>query len=109
MSAEFTPGPWRYGYKDGSGRCASNVYEESGGYIFSQSRSKTTRQPVVRGGCLEGHIPYGVLKEADAYLIAAAPEMYALLVEARGLFPARYYDFKTRIDAVLAKARGEQP
>jgi len=52
--------------------------------------------------------------EANAQLIAAAPDMYASLEEARGTIQALidegytgHVDQRGRIDAALAKARGE--
>jgi hypothetical protein len=47
-------------------------------------------------------------KDADARLIAAAPEMAALLAEAIAWQPERSWaDFNRRAATVLARARGE--
>jgi hypothetical protein len=53
------------------------------------------------------------LSEADAALIAAAPDLYATLAEIRQWMDAEMgaWDAKfiAQIDALLSRARGEQP
>ena len=48
-----------------------------------------------------------VYTEADANLIAAAPEMYELLEELLEVIPQSQYRDKGIIEKLLAKARGE--
>jgi hypothetical protein len=48
-----------------------------------------------------------VYTEADANLIAAAPEMYELLEELLEVMPQSQYRDKGIIEKLLAKARGE--
>jgi hypothetical protein len=48
-----------------------------------------------------------VYTEADANLIAAAPEMYELLEELSEVMPQSQYRDKGIIEELLAKARGE--
>ncbi len=64
MSAEFTPGPWSVGGGTSEHR---DIEAENGTFVvYGFARDNT-----------------GVLKEADARLIAAAPDLYAALKAAR--------------------------
>ena len=61
----YTPGPWRVGFEDGTG----GVDEDGGAWIIGEDE-----EVVVAGGSHEG-LKYGVPEEANARLIAMAPEL----------------------------------
>src|SRR4051812_2815030 len=72
MSEEkHTPGPWTIGYTDGSGAL---IDDSNGAYVVGPWMSGL----VIRGGEKEG-IPCGVLREQDARLIAASPDLLAAI------------------------------
>lgn len=84
--SDFTPGPWRIGFSDGSGSGpelphGTGYDARSGACITSTAIADRV---VVFGGDNEG-CPVGVVGlnaaelQANARLIAAAPEMFALL------------------------------
>lgn len=89
METKFTKGPWHV--KDGVVVCCG----DSGGY----SRVAYA---------YSGHsIPYTSEILSNAHIIAAAPEMYEILIQLQiggGLGIARH----RQIEKLLAKARGEQ-
>lgn len=62
---QYTPGPWRIGFEDGTGW----MDDEDGGWIIGLDE-----EVVVVGGNHEG-LKYGVLDEHNGLLIAAAPEL----------------------------------
>jgi hypothetical protein len=82
-SAAFTPGPWQARKK--------LVHVEGKGTVALVHNPWNN----------EGE------REANARLIAAAPELYEALIEIRE-FSALSNASASRIDALLAKARGEQ-
>lgn len=73
--ADYTPGPWNVGFSDGSssepGMAAITAPCEPDKY-------ESTEQIVVAGGDGFG-VSYGVRREADARLIAAAPALLEAL------------------------------
>ena len=86
METRFTPGPWRVGY-DGT-VCASDYRSTGICSMLGTLRNKSVK--------------------ADALLIAAAPEMYEALREAREhLRVDGSRKMGRRIDELLAKARGD--
>ena len=102
MGAEFTPGPW----------------------MAASSPSSVVGWPVVRQGvgrsiCSVSYLPKDVDQEvyaeseANACLIAAAPELYeaanALIADIRRRYPGEELrcEYMRALDAALAKARGE--
>jgi hypothetical protein len=89
---KFTPGPWFVGYSDGSGA------SDEDGYCIVRDG-----EPVVRSADSFG-ILYGIEKRADAYLIAAAPDLYAALIDM--LDDGDATDRESAMRA-LRKARGE--
>lgn len=119
MSAQFTPGPWTLTHVQGSNFA---VQEFSIRGMFGE---KPNVYPIFNRdtSAIDGETIY--TSPANARLIAAAPELYDLLGEAVTLFAngvgamaahtdadnqkhcgiAR--DLISRIDAALAKARGE--
>ena len=62
---QYTPGPWRIGFEDGSGW----MDDDDGGWIIGEDE-----EVVVAGGSLDG-LKYGVTDEHNGLLIAAAPEL----------------------------------
>lgn len=91
--AEFTPGPWSASYDtEPSTRHGLPFWEITGGSGFWRD-----------GFCINN-----IMRRDDAYLIAAAPEMYDLLASIEndaGQVPQWLWD---RIQTTLAKARGEE-
>ena len=100
---KHTPGPWKIGFRNGDGKT-------NGAYI---TREGGTSGVIVRGG--GGN---GVRKEADARLIAAAPELLVacrMLAEVADQFQAGRRDGGTmglissamdQARAAIAKAEG---
>jgi hypothetical protein len=83
----FTPGPWKVTRKFEVGP-VSHAFDQTEGMVV----------PIAD--------VFGDHRDADARLIAAAPEFYAIALEAREKLSADNHDVAF-IDAALAKARGE--
>lgn len=100
MSTAFTPGPWRV---------ANGINDERRvGYLVVAARSKmhgggpaiVTARPAYRSVEANGEA------EANARLIAAAPDLYAALLDLLEYQPcSRSHEIGR---AAIAKARGEQ-
>lgn len=90
---KWTLGPWRLDAEWGRGAIVSEVItnNESGTDIVCTFD--------------EADMPADEV-DANAHLIAAAPELYEALSDARRVVAP---EFRPRIDALLAKARGETP
>lgn len=95
--AKWTPGPWEY--------------QEGGSRILDSGKGSS--QVLVAIIAKKNRKDEG---RHNARLIAAAPELYDELCKARHTIQALiddgymgYVDFRSSIDAALAKARGEQP
>jgi len=92
MSTKFTPGPWTVG-------AALN-----GNWIEFGADEKAVARTF--------HTHVGAQAEdANAHLIAAAPDLYEALAECRALLDGEGgmpVGVRERADAALAKARGEQ-
>lgn len=85
----FTKAPWKFNAHDG--------------YITDCTKAENEITTVQLDDW--HHLGMGY---SNAHLIAAAPEMYAMLKEARKLcHSGGYFDTRDKIDLVLAKARGE--
>ena len=110
---EYTPGPWRIGFEDGTGW----MDDEEGGWIIGADE-----EVVVVGGSHEG-LKYGIPDEHNGLLIAAAPELLLVAKGTRDLFaglaplmsaldetygPKFATMTKTLLD-VIAKAEGTGP
>lgn len=87
-----TPGPWHIGFKDGSGGLSDNEGAYIVGYVDSDLENV-----VVVGGSDDWSLPFGVVNEADAHLIAAAPDLLAAAIKAEANL--------TNIIALLRAAR----
>jgi hypothetical protein len=97
MSTSFTPAPW----------LVEMFSDESQIHVSSEDDTqKLHYKKKFFGSALTDE------EKSNAYLIAAAPEMYALLDEVSdGLLEAGGFgncELAKRIEALLAKARGEQ-
>ena len=102
---KFTPGEWHI-WKDNS--TIPFIFDKDG-YAIACMCGKQKDYSVI--SCLEDYLePEKV--QANAHLIAAAPEMYALLkmISAPTTFMGAKTDevLRTAIEAVLKKARGEE-
>ena len=86
---QYTPGPWRIGFEDGTGW----MDDEDGGWIIGADE-----EVVVVGGNHEG-LKYGIPDEHNGLLIAAAPD----LLEAA----KRAYAFFELLAAKKAEETGE--
>jgi hypothetical protein len=73
---QYTPGPWRIGFEDGTGW----MDDEDGAWIIGSEE-----EVVVAGGSHEG-LKYGVPDEHNALLIAAAPELLEAAKRAYAFF-----------------------
>ena len=115
---KWTPGPWRYG--------EVSPYEEDAREISIMATNPRTKGPY----CVAVAIPCGAgrsdrylapeMTEADAHLIAAAPELYEALILAEGhladelvlnnttIHPIGDCLVLRRVRSALAKARGAQ-
>lgn len=94
--AKFTKGPWRLGDKSHYGYF--NIGSENGFVVIAEENYGA---------------PYIDVSDEDAHLIAAAPELYEALAETERYFSDEdgldeaEYDYRHRVRAALAKARGE--
>lgn len=97
--AKFTKGPWNA--KDGMWI--------DGCYITSSSRIGMVKICSVDSAYLDGHANDSFESEqlANAHLIAAAPELYDMLASIENDAGEIPKDFWDKIQATLAKARGE--
>ena len=73
---QYTPGPWRIGFEDGTGW----MDDDDGAWIIGFEE-----EVVVAGGSHEG-LKYGVPDEHNAILIAAAPELLEAAKRAYAFF-----------------------
>ncbi len=91
---KFTPGPWRI----------QDKWE-----IRGVNNGVKGYEPVERDGVICTINSWLLQGDANAALIAAAPEMYELLDDIRANYQAmpNPVEVERRIEAVLAKARGE--
>ncbi len=102
MKAKHTPGPWELEEWEFD-------YGPTGDFSIYQSRSKTPRMPIA---CVQ--LPFnGKRTEANARLIAAAPELLEAAIELKDVCN-RPSAARTRaeawrkLDAAITKATGEQ-
>ena len=95
--SEFTPGPWEYGHDEQSNGALSFVFHavKAGGKRLLRMNHENA--------------------EADAHLIAAAPEMYEALdhiqyLHASGAFKLKDKDYSAicKVADALAKAEGKE-
>lgn len=106
--SKHTPGPWRIdleNYSCGQVRAdclaCSCDGELRGYYQTIATVTQRDAHPVFGGG-----IPRATM-EANARLIAAAPELLALLAEAtKGCTQAEFRDWEIRANALIAKVEG---
>ena len=94
---KFTPGPWKVSFPKKDDEWMTRI-----AVIAKNAERYSALGPI----CLVGK-RRGIVSEANTFLIAAAPEMYALLE----LLAKRYKPdsaTRQRIDALLAKARGNK-
>ncbi len=109
MSKEaFTPGPWRVEYETTLvwGNCDQEDTSSCGmGYPIAEARITPSGYWAKKPDCFEG--------EANAHLIAAAPELYEAVLKALSYIEntERLWGITLssgdELRAVLAKARGE--
>jgi len=114
LLAAATPGPWRHGYDDGSGRAGEDNWrgrETGGGYITQVGSEDEKGLPfcVVSGGEDSWSLPQGVERKEDARLIALAPDLARLALDmGEALRACVGYSDSTddRIAALLARLDG---
>jgi len=93
-NVKHTPGPWFI---------TGNLTK----YVEARIGNKLV-QEVAAVGPTDADGGYGVQQLANARLIAAAPELFSLLVEAHSeLGEPEMWEFRNRIAAAIAKATGE--
>ena len=96
---KFTPGPWELVSLSGYG----NPFSLRMPYIADMAKPDQTHYGV-----------QSIRRREDAYLIAAAPELYEALEETERYFSDAdgldedEYIYRHRVRAALAKARGEK-
>lgn len=96
MNTKFTPGPWEY---DGNGRVDAVEFRKVTGHLLDDGTEYI-------GGLIA--LPYfcgNGTHEANARLIAAAPEMFAVLEKL--LEEGATVEVRTNARAAVAKALGE--
>lgn len=91
-AAQFTAGPWI-------------VHDTIDGPLLNTDVRDSRNLFVAKCGPMLGR-PYVKEVEANARLIAAAPELYEALEGANGWLEGAPAEVQHRIDAALAKARG---
>jgi len=92
MDTKFTPGPWvirNWGGDDWPDNRVSIASTDNSEALFINAR-------------------YANNVEANAHLIAASPDLYAMLHALRFNMEVDVFEYFTEIDELLAKARGEQ-
>jgi hypothetical protein len=95
QAGKHTPGPWVKGwYDDVLDEIVIQTYE--GEYVAS----------IDCDGAYEGRIAACI--DANARLIAAAPDMLEALREARPYVPDHHGPVAYKVDAAIAKAEGKQ-
>ena len=101
MSAQFTPGPWRTG--------PAHVVRQQSVDGHGRRVTRFVAEAVLSAPFVEGE------RDANARLIAAAPELYEAPGELLGMLPRFsadlhpvFADAVRSARAALAKARGEQ-
>lgn len=109
MSETFTPGPWQL-----SGMAERGLYGNGGELAVVGPNDRICNVDCVaefkRG---MGHVAKCVERDANAHLIASAPDLYAALQEVRRVgddkmaFKSEWLAAIAKADAALAKARGE--
>lgn len=99
---EFTPGPWKVSEE------LENFYEDC---LTGLAVTTTGGRDICHvWNASGGSLPY----EANAALIAAAPDMYAILKDVAGILKEKEYPYVARqgvallIDVVLKHVRGEK-
>lgn len=105
MTAQFTPGPWLM---------LADPYEDGTPYFRIAARpSKDASDSYYDDETCHGFRASAIMSEANARLIAAAPEMYEALCEVIEFlrdpdipFPPALHD---KITNALHKAEGKQP
>lgn len=104
METKFTPGPWSFSRSEQWGDTRFYVAQEEGApYTPNYSDVATLIAETVSGEIVH-------IQEANARLIAAAPELFEALQRASQSAGFQYMTHETRaaIEAALAKATGEQ-
>lgn len=109
MSTKFTPGPWAANCYDVGG---DRPVGDSGVRFWSISPNAEHYRGDVASCHSAEHIGGITLTERDAnaHLIAAAPDLYESLTECRALLDGEggmSVGVRERADTALAKARGE--
>jgi len=88
---KFTPGPWKYDILGKEGVCV---------VIFGKDKLPLAS--------LYHNPRKNTEQKANAHLISAAPEMYGILAELLEYRAIHIPSEKTKVEAVLKKARGEK-
>lgn len=98
-----TPGPWKHGYSDGSGRAEDSWrprHELGGGYITHGE----SEDAVVLGADDSWSLPQGVQRVADATLIALAPDLAQLAIDMAAFIRGDYHPpTRAAANALLAR------
>lgn len=104
MNEKFTPAPWEW-VKDRNTDGYYGLYSGDTPVVYPQ-RCNDGDEGLAWFSTDESYYGETALKESDAALIAAAPEMYNLLMQMH-ISGRLGLDVHGRIEQLLAKARGE--
>lgn len=112
MDAQYTPGPWAIAWYE----CRANRRDADELKDGTKEGDVFWRLPVTIGPVSAAHSHWGGvlidIEEADAHLVAAAPELYASLKALLDFMQCdddEMLEMRIQGRAALAKARGEQP
>lgn len=115
MNAQHTPGPWTISWYNCTMDKEDVEHAKSKGNMNAKVGDVLWRAPRSIGPCGSEHSHWGgdllMVEEADARLIAAAPELLEALKDALCALECcgKEYPAASKASAAIAKATGSQP